>query len=103
MIAGIPQEISEAQVVQFIDAGSGRQPIGVGYIDTLDAVAESLNAAIEAVKAVIANPSEPEALTIPLEVRAGMAKPIEIGLVLEREDARHFHEYMKQPTYTDDA
>ncbi len=32
-----------------------------------------------------------------------MAKPIELGLVLEGEDARRFHEYMEQPTYTDDA
>jgi hypothetical protein len=28
-----------------------------------------------------------------------MAKPIEIGLVLEGEDARRFDEYMKNPTY----
>jgi len=34
------------------------------------------------------------------ERRLGMAKPIEVGLVLEREDARHFHEYMKQPIVT---
>ena len=32
-----------------------------------------------------------------------MAKPIELGLVLEGEDARRFHEYMERPTYTDDA
>ncbi len=32
-----------------------------------------------------------------------MATPIELGLVLEGEDARRFHEYMEQPTYTDDA
>ena len=32
-----------------------------------------------------------------------MAKLIELGLVLEGEDARRFHEYMEQPTYTDDA
>ena len=32
-----------------------------------------------------------------------MAKPIELGLTLEGEDARRFHEYMERPTYTDDA
>jgi len=32
-----------------------------------------------------------------------MAKPIELGLVLEREDARRFHEYAEQAISTDDA
>lgn len=32
-----------------------------------------------------------------------MAKPIELGLTLEGEDARRFHEYLERPTYTDDA
>ena len=32
-----------------------------------------------------------------------MAKPIELGLTLEGEDARRFHEYMERTTYTDDA
>ena len=29
-----------------------------------------------------------------------MAKPIEIGLVLEGDDARRFHEYMQNPKIT---
>lgn len=29
-----------------------------------------------------------------------MAKPIELGLTLEGEDAKKFHEYMKKPTHT---
>jgi hypothetical protein len=32
-----------------------------------------------------------------------MAKPIDLGLTLEGEDARYFHEYMERPTYTDAA
>ncbi|MBN2734720.1 MAG: hypothetical protein JXQ82_07690 [Methanomicrobiaceae archaeon] len=28
-----------------------------------------------------------------------MAKPIELGLTLEGEDAKRFYEYMKNPTY----
>jgi len=32
-----------------------------------------------------------------------MAQKIELGLYLEGEDARRFHEYMEHPTYTDDA
>jgi len=32
-----------------------------------------------------------------------MAKPIELGLVLEGDDARRFHKYMEHPTYTEDA
>jgi len=34
---------------------------------------------------------------------ARMAKPIDLGLTLEGEDARCFHEYMERPTYTDAA
>jgi hypothetical protein len=29
-----------------------------------------------------------------------MARPIELGLTLEGEDARRFHEYMESPTFT---
>ena len=32
-----------------------------------------------------------------------MAKPIDLGLTLEGEDARCFHEYMERPTYIDAA
>jgi hypothetical protein len=31
---------------------------------------------------------------------SGMAKPIEIGLVLEGDDARRFHKYMENPKIT---
>jgi len=40
---------------------------------------------------------------LPYQEGKKMAKPIELGLVLEGEDARRFHEYMERPTYTDDA
>ncbi|MFA6362577.1 hypothetical protein [Methanoregula sp.] len=32
-----------------------------------------------------------------------MAKPIEIGLVLEGEDARAFQKYLEHPTFTRDG
>ena len=32
-----------------------------------------------------------------------MRRSIELGLVLEGEDARRFHEYMEHPTYTEGA
>jgi hypothetical protein len=32
-----------------------------------------------------------------------MAKPIEIGLELHEKDALRFHEYMEQPTITDEG
>ncbi|MEN6519515.1 MAG: hypothetical protein ABFC38_15320 [Methanospirillum sp.] len=32
-----------------------------------------------------------------------MAKPIEIGLELHGQDARRFHEYMEQPTITNEG
>lgn len=31
---------------------------------------------------------------------SGMAKPIEIGLVLEGEDAKAFQKYLEHPTFT---
>jgi len=42
----------------------------VECINALGKAAESLNTVIEAAEAVIANPSDPEALTILLEARA---------------------------------